>query len=258
VWIESKAFVRSLSIATILFAVIVGLGGCSSRYRVKLPPRAELLPLERVHWKIRRFAQPPEGRRMAACGGLVFVGRTWPAPGTEPTELDEIVIADGGSFYFDNRTGRKVAECSYWYCVKHNAECDAACPPAEWTCDGVDPGRPETEEEARLRAIGVTEIPSAREIRAIEKQLAMPAGSDPMSSYFRYYWAEPESGNRQIRGKFIARHLMPTITMTEANPGLSVENPAYIPSGPGVGCHLIQLKYDPRTKAVVEIHCAGS
>jgi len=161
--LEPRARRRSLSIFALALLVAFGLGGCSASHRYKLPPMAKLLPPERVHSKILKFSRPPEGRRLAACGDLVFVGRTWPEPGTERTELDEIVLADGGQLYFDNRTGRKVADCSYWYCTRHSAECRAGCPPPEWICDGVNTGTPESEEEARLRAIGIAKAPPASE-----------------------------------------------------------------------------------------------
>jgi hypothetical protein len=257
-WLGSRASLRNLSIVAVLLTAAFSLGGCSARHHVKLPPRAELLPPERVHSKIRKFAQVPENRRLAACRGLVFVGRTWPSPGSEVGELDEIVLADGPALYFDNRSGRKVADCSYWYCTKHNVECDTGCPPREWTCVGVDSGKPETEEEMRHRAIGIIKAPSAAEIRAIEKPLAMPIGSDSISNYFRYYWAEPESGIRVIHGKFVARDLMPNIAASDGNPGLAVDSPKYIPAVAGAGCQLVQLKFDPRKKAVTGIHCAGS
>jgi hypothetical protein len=159
--LDPQASRRSLSIVTILLVVAFGLGGCSASQRYKLPPMAKLLPPERVHSKILKFAQPPEGRRLAACNGLVFVGQTWPAPGNEPTELDEVMLADGAQLYFDNRSGRKVADCSYWYCTRHSAECRAGCPPPEWTCDGINTGTPESEEEERLRAIGISTAPSS-------------------------------------------------------------------------------------------------
>lgn len=159
--LEAQPIRRSLSIVTMLLVVAFGLGGCSASHRYKLPPMAKLLPPERVHWKILKFARPREGRRLAACGDLVFVGRTWPAPGFEQTELDEVMLADGGQLYFDNRSGRKVADCSYWYCTRHNAECRTGCPPPEWTCDGVNTGTPESEEEERLRAIGISTAPSS-------------------------------------------------------------------------------------------------
>lgn len=217
-----------------------------------------MLPPERVHSKIRAFSHLPEDRRLAACRGLVFVGRTWPSPGSEVAELDEIVLEDGPEMYFDNRSGRQVANCSYWYCSKNNAECRAGCPPREWSCVGIDTGKPETEQEMRRRSIGIIPLPSAREIRDIEARLAMPAGSDSISSYFRYYWAEPESGMRRIHGKFIAMHLMPGITASEGNPGLAIANPDTVPKVTGAGCNLVELRFDPREKAAVGIYCAGS
>jgi hypothetical protein len=255
--LDSRRCLRILSIFTILLAVAITAGGCSS-HRFKLPPKAKLPPPDRIHSKIRKAAGLAENRTLAVCDRLVFVGEDWPAPGSEPDELDKIVLADGPASYFDNRSGRKVANCSYWYCTKHNAECDSGCPPREWNCVGVDTGTPENADDARRRAIGIIKSPSARQIRAIEKHLAMPAGADPMSGYFRYYWAEPESGMRVIRGKFIAKNLMPNVSAAEGNPGLGVENPAYIPKAPGVGCQLIELTFDPRSKAVTGIRCAGS
>jgi hypothetical protein len=255
--LDPRTFSRGLSILTILLAVAISLVGCSS-HRFKLPPRAKLLPPDRIHSKIRKFADLRENRTLAACHRLVFVGEDWPAPGSEPEELDKIVLADGPALYFDNLSGRKVADCSYWYCTHHNAECDAGCPPREWTCEGVDTGKPETEDERRRRAIGIIKTPSAREIRALEKRLVMPAGSDPVASYFRYYWAEPESGTRQIHGKFIARHLMPRLDTSGGNPGLGIDSPENVPKVNGVGCQLIQLKLDPRTRAVTEVRCSGS
>ena len=249
--------VRGLSIVAVLLVAAFSLGGCSARHQVKLPPRAELLPPERVYSKIRKRSYLPEDRRLAACRDLVFVGRTWPAPGTEKRELDEIIVEDGPELYFDNRTGRLVANCSFWYCTKHSAECVAGCPPREWSCVGIDTGKPETEEEFRRRSIGIIPVPSAREIREIEARLAMPVGAEAISNYFRYYWAEPESGTRWIRGKFIAMPLMPGIRASEGNPGLAIEYPGLIPKVMGAGCQVVELRFDPRTETVDGIQCAG-
>lgn len=80
--------VRGLSIVAVLLVAALSLSGCSARHQVKLPSRAELLPPERVHSKIRKSWNLPEGRRLAACRDLVFVGRTWPAPGIEKRQMD--------------------------------------------------------------------------------------------------------------------------------------------------------------------------
>jgi hypothetical protein len=40
--------------------------------------------------------------------------------------------------FFDNRNGRLVARCDYWYCTKHSAYCNRECPPREWTCDASE------------------------------------------------------------------------------------------------------------------------
>jgi hypothetical protein len=56
--------------------------------------------------------------------------------GSPSSETDEIVIADGPAAYFDNTTGEAVADCSYWYCLKHNRECNLQCPVRAWVCRG--------------------------------------------------------------------------------------------------------------------------
>jgi hypothetical protein len=108
-----------------------------------------LLEYERVHSRIRKFADLPAGRRLAACNGYVKVGADYPARGAPPDPANDIVVTDVSTFYFDQRTGRKVAECGYWFCLKNNKLCDAQCPFPGWTCEGVDTGEPMAPGEAR-------------------------------------------------------------------------------------------------------------
>lgn len=245
----TRIFVVAMLTATWLF-----VGACSN-YSVRLPPRAQLLSYDQVHRKVRDFAALAPDRRLAACNGLVFVGDSYPPPGVE--DLDPITLSDGPVVYFDQRSGRKVADCSYWHCVKNNKYCDATCPVREWTCMGIDSGQPETEDEARYRALRIIKEPSEREIRSIERALQMPAGAAPMSNYFRYYYAAPERRERWIEGRFIATHLMPNVDKPEEDVGLGVRDGNLLPKVSGAGCELIAVRYHPRERAVTSIRCAG-
>jgi hypothetical protein len=252
---------KSLRLArglVLLMMVALGAAACTSSTQVRLPPRAKLLEYEKIHSKIRRFATLEEGRRLATCNGLVFVGRSHPAPGAAPTDLDEIEIADGPAVYFDNRTGRKIADCSYWFCVKNNAFCNARCPVREWTCHGLDTGKPETAEQLRLRAVGFIKRPSKSEMRSLEGSVQLPETAKPLANYFRYYYAIPQSGKRLIVGKYIATHLMPNVAKSEDDAGVVVDGENTIPRPPGTGCDLVNVVYDPSERTITSVACAGT
>lgn len=255
--VHSASVGARLASLSILLGLAFTVTACSTSTHVNLPPRAKLLSPDQVHSRIRRFADLPAERRLASCNGLVFVGRTYPAPGSGVETIDEIVLADGPALYFDNRSGRKIADCSYWFCTRNSALCKARCPLPEWTCLGVELGRPETEAEARERARGIIKTPSKAEIGAIEKGLEMPAGANSMPEYFRYYYAVAEYEKRWIIGKYIAVHLMPSLKLVEGEGGLGVEDEAAIPHPAGEGCELVFVKYDPQARAVTSIDCAG-
>jgi len=101
------------------------------------PPKARLLPFEKIHKKVRKYLELGQGQRLASCGDLVFYGQSYP-PFGEYDELMAIVLADGPASYFDNRTGKRIAQCGYWYCTNHNNYCDRSCPPREWFCEGLE------------------------------------------------------------------------------------------------------------------------
>ena len=101
------------------------------------PRKARLLPYEKVHKEIRKYVGLMEGHRLMSCGNLVYVGTQYP-PFGDYDPANEIIIADGPATYFDNRSGRVVAHCDFWYCTKHSDFCIRNCPLKEWKCRGLD------------------------------------------------------------------------------------------------------------------------
>jgi hypothetical protein len=97
------------------------------------PPAPSWIPYKEVHPQVRRKLQMEREDRVLSCNDLVYFGRFRRA---SARETDEIVIADGPAAYFDNTTGEAVADCSYWYCLKHNRECNLQCPVRAWVCRG--------------------------------------------------------------------------------------------------------------------------
>lgn len=99
----------------------------------KTLPAPTLLGFESVHVRIRRELQLQPGDYVESCGKLVFAG---PVKQLKPDGSygEEVVIADGPAAYYDNSSGKLVAECSFWRCFSDNRYCDKYCPPANWKC----------------------------------------------------------------------------------------------------------------------------
>jgi len=124
---------RSGIFATLILAVLGA--GCASQSL----PKGEWLAYERVDAHLRRTLQMRPGQFVATCGKLIHVGRFQTAE--QLTTVEEIIVTDAPSDYFDRWSGQLVAQCGFWFCSRHSTLCRQTCPVKEWTCQWDSPSR---------------------------------------------------------------------------------------------------------------------
>lgn len=90
--------------------------------------------------------------------------------------------------------------------------------------------------------------PSSAQIAEVEAHLTLPAGSQPMASYARLYYARFEHGHRELVGVFV---------LEIAPPGVHVVTQAKAPRVLDGGCSVVNLTYDPARKKVTSLFCNG-
>lgn len=123
--------------ATVSVGVALIASSCASVSGEPPPVTSEWIGYELVHPRIRDELDMKPGYQMLLCGTLVAYGNSlFRLEGEEP--LEQIIVSDSPGLFFDNRTGRRVAQCGHWYCTKHVDYCRRTCPPSKWTCDASE------------------------------------------------------------------------------------------------------------------------
>lgn len=91
--------------------------------------------------------------------------------------------------------------------------------------------------------------PSPALVAKVEANLILPAGSQPIGSYGRYYYGRLEHGRRVLVGEFV---------LEDSSPGVHIIAPADAPRVLDGGCSVVNLVYDPAHKKVTSLFCNGS
>lgn len=115
----------------IIFSII---SGCASAQPVFIPrkiqrtpishlnPKLQIILIKRLHPDIvKNIKDGTYEKTYPTCGNLVYDGIKY-SSGT--------VIEDDSETYYDNFSGKAIAECGFWSKNRKN------CPPKGWTCDG--------------------------------------------------------------------------------------------------------------------------
>lgn len=91
--------------------------------------------------------------------------------------------------------------------------------------------------------------PSPTLVAEVEAHLTLPVGSQPISSYSRYYYGRFEQGRRVLVGEFL---------LGDSSVGIHIVSPAAAPKVLDGGCSVVNLTYDPAQKKVTSLFCNGS
>lgn len=94
-----------------------------------------------------------------------------------------------------------------------------------------------------------TWTPSSELVAKVEAHLTLPAGSQPIGSYGRYYYGRFEQGRRVLVGEFV---------LEDSSPGVHIIAPANAPKVLDGGCSVVNLVYDPTHEKIVSFFCNGS
>ncbi|MDW2980138.1 MAG: hypothetical protein WBG81_05295 [Rhodanobacter sp.] len=92
-----------------------------------------------------------------------------------------------------------------------------------------------------------TWLPTAEQVKEIEAQITMPAGTT-LTDYSRYYSGRFEHGHRQLIGVFVKG---------ETKPGAYIVTPEKSPKIFDGGCSIVNFSYDMTTHKTLSIFCNG-
>ena len=124
----------------ILILFLIAISGCSTYEYVVKPASIIKTPFTHLSPELQKAIAQNNGDifieeiksgkinpMYATCGKLVYVG---PKFATDSRG----VLEDGPETYYDNYTGKIVANCGFWYCASNNDYCRKNCPPKGWSC----------------------------------------------------------------------------------------------------------------------------
>jgi len=133
------ARMRTSCILGVLATALLGTGCASTASQTQ--PQAErehYLTYDKVHPRVRAAINMQSDQEILACRSLVVTTFNSPRAIERDGRLDEIVVEDWPVTYYDNSSGREMAQCGFWYCSRMSREnpgyCATHCPPAEWAC----------------------------------------------------------------------------------------------------------------------------
>lgn len=89
--------------------------------------------------------------------------------------------------------------------------------------------------------------PSQDEIQALEREISMPAGARPVSTYDRYYAAVSQDGRRVIHGIYFGNGGKTTIEASGRLPLSMLDG----------GCGVVNVYYDVESHKFIRVFCNG-